>query len=77
MFDPDPHHDVNAVSSFQITNSWFGYQNGMLGQSQANNESNRGGNTKIKTRFLTFGVPGVSPYDPSRKEEPSASLYCT
>jgi len=49
----------------------------MLGQSQTNNESNRGGNTKIKTRFLTFGVPGVSPYDPSRKEEPSASLYCT
>lgn len=74
MSDPDPQHDVNAVSSFQITDSWLGKQNGMLGQAK-NNESNRGENRKLKARFLTLGVPGVSPYDPSRKEEPSASLY--
>jgi hypothetical protein len=28
-------------------------------------------------QFLTFGVPVVSQCDPSRKEEPSASLFCS
>jgi len=41
MSDPDPQHDVNAVNSFQTTDSWLGKQNGMLGQAKIN-ESNRG-----------------------------------
>lgn len=29
-----------------------------------------------KRQFTTLGVLGVSAYEPSRKDEPSASLYC-
>jgi hypothetical protein len=73
MFDPD--HAVTAVNSFDNSKLTIGIYNKRAFHNckpiyiylyiyQEN------------TILQTLGEPGISVHEPSRKDEPSASLYC-